>query len=134
MCPTELSGKPHGLPEARSTEVDTRAMKTINRMAAVVSPKKPFFDWSEDVLGPDENDCDAATFRSVFLLPERTRIENALKSVYADIFDEMLRGSVSDPQYWPDKRDLRTFRAWFEVTLVEMVYDPTEDELLHDLD
>ncbi|MEN1682010.1 MAG: hypothetical protein AAGJ46_20710 [Planctomycetota bacterium] len=43
----------------------------------------------------------------------------------------MLRGSVRDPDYWPDKRDLRTFQMWFVVTLAEMVYDPAEEELLH---
>ena len=109
-------------------------MKTINRMAAVVTPKKPFFDWSAETLGLESDECDEETFRSVFLLPERTRIENALKSVYAEIFEEMLRSSVRDPDCWPEKRDLRAFRSWFDVTLVEMVHDAASEDLLHDLD
>jgi len=112
---------------------DTQVMQTVNRMAAIVTPSAPFFEWSESVLGEESKECGQEDFRTVFLLPERTNIDNALQSVYGDIFAEMLLASVNAPELWPEKRDLRTFRKWFQVELVEMVFDAGTGDLLHDL-
>ena len=101
-------------------------------MAAIVTPLAPFFDWSESVLGEESNECGPEDFRTVFLLPERNNIDRALQSVYADIFAEMLLASVNAPEMWPEKRDLRTFRKWFKVDLIEMVFDAGRGDLLRD--
>lgn len=108
-------------------------MKTVNRMAAVVTPLAPFFEWSESVLGGEANECGPDVFRTVFLLPERTDIRRSLQAVYGDIFKEMLLASVNDPTCWPENRDLRTFKKWFQLDLVEMVFDAGQGEVLHDL-
>jgi hypothetical protein len=108
-------------------------MQTVNRMAAIVTPAAPFFAWSESVLGEEANKCGSEDFRAVFLLPERNDPDKGLQSVYADIFAEMLLASVNAPELWPEKRDLRTFRKWFKVELIEMVFDAGRGELLHDL-
>ena len=110
------------------------AMKTVNRMAAIVAPKEPFFDWSRSIYGEEADECGEDVFRSVFLLPERSKIETALRAVYADIFNVMLSGSVNDSDLWPEKRDLRTFKKWFDTQLIEMVYDASKSDLFHDLD
>jgi len=107
-------------------------MPTVNRMAAVVTPKGPFFEWSESVLGEEANQCGPDEFRTVFLIPEHDDINRALRTVFADIFDTMLLASVNAPDLWPEKRDLRTFRKWFDVQLVEMVHDTGRGEVLHD--
>ncbi len=78
-------------------------------------------------------ECLPEDFRTVFLLLERNDIDQALQSVYADIFAEMLLASVNAPELWPEKQDLLTFRKWFEVELVEMVFDAGQGELLHDI-
>ncbi len=108
-------------------------MQTVNRMAAIVTPKAPFMDWLESVLGEEANECSPEVFRSIFLLPERNDINRALQAVYAEIFNEMLLASVNAPEFWPEKRDLRTFRKWFHVELVEMVFDAGQGDVLHDL-
>jgi hypothetical protein len=108
-------------------------MQTVNRMAAIVTPIAPFFEWSESVLGEGSNECGPEEFRTVFLLPERDDADQALKSVYADIFAEMLLASVNTPELWPERRDLRTFRKWFDVELVEMVFDAGRGELKRDV-
>jgi len=108
-------------------------MKTVNRMAAIVTPLGPFMAWSESVLGEEANECGPDDFRTVFLLPERNDINKSLQAVYPGIFDEMLLASVNAPEFWPEKRDLRTFRKWFQVELVEMVSDTGQGEVLHDL-
>lgn len=63
-------------------------------MAAIVTPRAPFFEWSESVLGQDDGQCGPEEFRSVLLLPERAEINDAFKEAFADIFDEMLVSSV----------------------------------------
>ena len=68
----------------------------------------------------------------MFLLPERDNIEQAIRSVYRVIFEEMLQASVNDPELWPEKRDLRTFRKWFEVQVVAMVFDADRGEVVDD--
>jgi hypothetical protein len=108
-------------------------MQTIHRIAAIVTTTAPFFEWSESVLGKTANRCGPVEFRTVFLLPERNDADQALTSVYADIFAEMLLASVNAPELWPGKRDLRTFRKWFNVEIVEMVFDAGRDDLLHDM-
>ncbi len=102
-------------------------------MAAIVTPKCPFFAWSESILDKEANECGPDEFRTVFLLPEKDNIDQAVRSAYRVIFEEMLLASVNDPDLWPEKRDLRTFRKWFEVQIVEMVFDAGGGELLHDL-
>lgn len=108
-------------------------MKTVNRMAAIITPKEPFFVWSESVLGEEANECGPEDFRTVFLLPERNDINRSLQAVYPAIFKEMIMASVNAPELWPEKRDLRTFRKWFQVELVEMVFDTGQGEVIHDL-
>jgi hypothetical protein len=71
--------------------------------------------------------------RTVFLLPERDDADQALKSAYADIFAEMLLASVNAPELWPERRDLRTFHKWFDLELVELVFDAGRGELRRDV-
>jgi len=108
-------------------------MQTVNRMAAIVTPKGPFLEWSESVLGEEANQCGPEVFRTAFLIPERRNVDRALQTVFAGIFDEMLMASVNSPEFWPEKRDLRTFRRWFDVQLVEIVVDAGRGDVLHDL-
>jgi hypothetical protein len=56
-------------------------MQTVNRMAAIVTPKGPFMVWSESVLGEEANECGPEDFRTVFLLPERNDINRSLQAV-----------------------------------------------------
>ncbi|MCA9078183.1 MAG: hypothetical protein KDA93_24350 [Planctomycetaceae bacterium] len=107
-------------------------MNTVNRMAALIIPKAPYFAWSRDVLGDDLPPDEPDAFRTVFLLPERSSIERAFRTVFRDIFEELLQASVNAPELWPEKRDLRTFRQWFDVQLVELVHDAGLHEPIHD--
>jgi hypothetical protein len=107
-------------------------METINRMAAVVTPLQPFLDWSESVLGEEAKECGPEEFRTVFLIPERTDIRKSLRAVYEQIRDEMLLSSVNDPSLWPSDLSFREFRKWFDVQLVEMVFDAGRGLVEHD--
>lgn len=107
-------------------------MDTINRMAAVVTPKQPFLDWSESVLGEEANECDREVLRTVFLIPEKTDIRKSFRSVYVDILEKMLHASVNDASLWPRRLSFREFQEWFEVHLVEMVFDAGSGGIEHD--
>jgi hypothetical protein len=107
-------------------------METVNRIAAVVTPKGPFFDWSKSVLGEEAIKYGPGEFRTVFLIAEQDDIDRALRVVFAGIFDEMLLASVSAPELWPENRDFKKFRRWFDVELVEIVFDAGQGDLLID--
>jgi hypothetical protein len=106
-------------------------METINRMTAVVTPLKPFFDWSESVLREVANEVGPEEFRNVFLISERTDIRKSLRAVYQEILEEMLLGSVNDPSLWPSDLTFRDFKKWFDVQLMEMVFDAGEGPVEH---
>ena len=70
-------------------------MQTVNRMAAIVTPKGQFFEWSKSVLGAESNKCEPDGSCTVFLIPERNDIDRTLREVFSDIFEEMLLASVN---------------------------------------
>ena len=108
-------------------------MQTINRVAAIVTPRTPFFEWSRSVLGDEAAPCDPTQCRTAFLIPEAKSGDHALKSVYPGIFDEMLLSEVNAPELWPKDRGLRVFRKWFDVETIDMVFDTAKGDLHHDL-
>ena len=45
--------------------------------------------------------------------------------------EEMLLGSVNDPSLWPKDLTFRDFKKWFDVQLVEMVFDAGKEPIEH---
>lgn len=107
-------------------------MHTINRMAAVVTPLQPFFDWSESILGDEATECGTDEFRNVFLIPECEDIRQSLCSVYREILEEMLLASVNDSSAFPADMSFGDFQKWFDVELLEMVFDAGDGHVEHD--
>jgi hypothetical protein len=106
-------------------------MKTTKRMAAIVTPKAPFFAWAALFLDERPPDCTREEdFRTVFLLPDRDDIEQALESVYADIFAEMSESWINAPELWLTLETLESFHKWFEVEIVRTVVDAAPSEVL----
>jgi hypothetical protein len=44
----------------------------------------------------------------------------------------MLLASVNDPSLWPSELSFRDFQKWFDVQLVEMVFDAGRGLVEHD--
>jgi hypothetical protein len=71
----------------------------------------------------------------IYLVPELEddpKGARVLRQVYSAIFEYELDAWHTDPDDWPQVRDLATFRKWFEVELAELVTDLDEDDLTFD--
>ena len=70
-----------------------------------------------------------------YLLPDyedNHQRDRILSRYYALIFEEPLAGWWTDQSHWPGKRDLRTFKKWFDVEFHSVVLDLVDDALLDD--
>jgi len=48
---------------------------------------------------------------------------------YREIFEQALDSWMTDASVWPDKRDLRTFRKWFDVEYHDFLVDLCDEPL-----
>ena len=55
-----------------------------------------------------------------------------LRQNYQTIFEEQLWGWWTDVTHWPVKRDLRVFRAWFDVAVHSLVIDLGSGRIIHE--
>lgn len=106
-------------------------MHTIDRTAAVVRPKEPYFDWARrlDDQSPTIDDLSRDDLSAVFLIKESDDPAKELHRQFKVIFDEMLSGWDQDESSWPSKRDYRLFQKWFDVSLFEIVFDTGKWEI-----
>jgi hypothetical protein len=108
----------------------------INRSLLIVRAKEPFVKWINALPNPanirqDQVDKD----NTVYLLPDLAyddEQEDLLARFYDLIFQEQLSGWWTDESAWPPKRDLVTFKTWFDVefhsAVLDLVEGPLEDD------
>ena len=104
----------------------------INRIAAVVEPKEPYYAWAR-ALDDEEPSIDSMwreKMTSVYLIDEEEDAEDSLRRNWDWIFEEKLFSWHRDREAWPQERTYRSFREWFEVRLVGVVFDLSEYPLL----
>ena len=100
-------------------------MKTINRTAITILPKKPYVDWANSFgdRGPKmELENNQAT---TLLIPEEYdefNYEEFLKNNWKMLFEEELAAWMDDPELWPKNRDYATFKKWFKVIPSDIIY------------
>ncbi len=103
----------------------------VNRGLVIALAKEPMRAWLKSLPDPCDvtleelnHDCTA------YLVPEfeddRER-ERVLKRFFGMIFEDRLAGWWIDEQDWPQKRDLRTFRKWFDLQYFSVVEDLVDD-------
>ena len=110
-------------------------MDCINRSVAVIKPKQPLLNWLNSLPDTDppftladfQIDC------SVLLIPEYDTERQALKfikKIYKELFETELDTYCTDPDYWPSKRDYKTFLQWFEIELHSEIFDCVDKEII----
>lgn len=113
--------------------------ETINRSAIVIQPQQPFLDWLHRADTTSE-ELVLESLRiepTIYLLPETTSKDDAdrlLQRCFDEIFTEQLNAWCRDTDTWPSKRTFKMFRQWFEWSYHSMIYDLSDEELIHDLD
>lgn len=102
-------------------------MKLLNRSAVIVRYREPFLTWAGAVF--EDGADDVAEMRdaiSVYVVPPdpSEEAESApLENFFAAIFEHELESWCTDRARWPERRDLVTFRDWFETTAESVVVD-----------
>jgi hypothetical protein len=109
-------------------------MKIIsNRAAIIVRAKAPFVEW---VQSADADSSHITTEEvnedpNVYLIYDPKKegeIDRLIAKNYREIFEEELNSWFTDESLWPKKRDLKTFRQWFQVDFHDMVVDLSEED------
>ena len=110
-------------------------MKTINRTVLIVTPKKPFMDWANG-FAEDPSKVEAVSVHhSVYLIPEKfdeSNFKPFLKKNFEIIFEEELYAMITEAERWPQKRDFKTFNAWFDTRACDTVFDLSHEPLIRE--
>ena len=103
--------------------------------------KEPAVRWINDADPSPSGD--AATLdevneeRTVYLIDDTAgddpeSLERWLKRNYADLFEMELEAWYTDPALWPQVRNYRIFREWFDPECHTVVIDTCGDDLIDD--
>jgi hypothetical protein len=106
----------------------------VNRGLVIATAKEPFREWLLSL--PDPTDVSLEEInedRTAYLIPEfeddgqRDRI---LRKFFVTIFEDQLADWWTKEEDWPSKRDLRTFRKWFDLQFHAVVEALVDDMLV----
>lgn len=106
----------------------------VNRGLVIALAKEPFREWLQSLPDP----CDVTLEEinedcSVYLIPEfedDKQRDRVLKKFYDMIFEDQLSGWWTREEDWPQNRDLRTFKKWFDLQFHSVVEDLVDDVLV----
>ena len=111
-------------------------MNMINRNMLLAIPKKPLIDWAMNVY-KDKTDSEERLFESfttAFLIETDHKglsandLSRLRKKYYEDVFEQSLEAWCTDQRTWPDIT-LLNFKEWFELKVVEEVWDLGEEPI-----
>lgn len=113
---------------------------TINRNLILILPKQPALNWIRSL---DQAPSDHLTLDSIrqeqdaFLVAEGKvqTLEGAQRWVerhWNDHFSEFLYSWFIDEDLWPKRRTLGMFREWFDVQFHSMVWNMSDDPIIHE--
>jgi hypothetical protein len=108
--------------------------RMVNRGLVIAVAKEPFRKWLQSLPDP----CDVSLEKinedlSAYLIPEFEddgERDKALAKFFDRIFEDQLADWWTREEDWPQNRDLRTFREWFDLRFHSVVEDLVDDELL----
>ena len=101
-------------------------MKTINRIAIIVTPGEPYWTWaraiSDDAAIVDAV-ADGCTSAHLVEAPDAFEPDHLIRKHFGMIFEEQLDSWHRDETAWPRRRTEAMFREWFNAKVVDMVWD-----------
>ena len=100
----------------------------INRNAILVRPKKPFFDWLEQIFH-EEQTTSGMDENNIYLIREMGSNENFkkwIKKNFDNIFVNELNDWYTDESCWAPNRTYEMFSEWFDIEFQSMVLDLEE--------
>jgi hypothetical protein len=113
------------------TECDF-AENYINRSAIILKPQQPFIDWYFNLNPEDELSFeDDIKKTNIYLVDDRIDdIEKWLIKKFDKFFMMELDEWCSVKKNWPQKRNYKMFKQWFQVDVSAMIYDLEKKPIL----
>jgi len=99
-------------------------MNVLNRGFITITPKKPFFDWSNTIDSEMQFSIEDDIEPTVYLITEDFfDIEPLIEQHFKKIFKNELTAITEDEELWPTERNIDVFLEWFEINVGSMVFD-----------
>jgi len=110
--------------------------KPINRMAILIRPKQPFFDWLNTAAPEPGGPINHVEEHTVYLIREMDNNDlarNWVKRHFDKLFVNELNDWITDESTWPENRNYKLFTQWFDVEIHSMVLDLEEGPVEKDV-
>ena len=96
----------------------------INRNAIVLKPLQPFIDWHNTIYPNSPIDYSDFEEPNIYLINDDIDdLEGWLTKNFDRFFMMELEGWHLDEKEWPQKRNYKMFKLWFQVEVSTMIYD-----------
>lgn len=110
-------------------------MGIVNRVALIVRPKRKYVEWANGVASerPTLSLEEARGLGAVYLVDAREippDLSGIIDAYGVEVFEHELAAWDADEDCWPKNRTPHSFRDWFDVQVIENVYDCDETPLI----
>jgi len=108
-------------------------ISVINRGVILIVPKKPFYDWANNLTPGDAVNAEGFDEYSSYLITDDfTSSDKVVEKYYKKIFEEQLMGMWTNEQDWPQNRSFKLFKEWFNYYVSSMVIDLEKGKIIRE--
>jgi hypothetical protein len=93
----------------------------INRSAIIIRPLQPFIDWYSNLYPEDLDDIKKT--RTYLISEDIEDIDFWLAKKFDKLFIFELASWHQNKKEWPQKRNYKMFKEWFQIDISRMIYD-----------
>lgn len=93
----------------------------INRSAIIIKPLQPFIDWCSNLYPEDMDDIKET--RTYLISEDIEDIDFWLEKKFDKLFTFELTSWHTNKKEWPQKRNYKMFKEWFQIDISTMIYD-----------
>ena len=93
----------------------------INRSAIIIKPLQPFIDWCSNLYPEDLDDIKET--RTYLISEDIEDIDFWLTKKFDNLFSFELNSWHTNKKEWPQKRNYKMFKEWFEIDISTMIFD-----------
>ena len=100
----------------------------INRSAIILKPQQPFLDWYNSIYPDSKIDIDEVN--TYLVNDDINDLEKWLKKKFDKFFKMELEEWHTNKKEWPQKRNYKMFKLWFQVEVSTLIYDLEKEPIL----
>lgn len=93
----------------------------INRSALIIKPLQPFIDWCSNLYPEDLDDIKET--RTYLISEDIEDIDSWLAKKFDKLFTFELASWHTNKKEWPQKRNYKMFKEWFQIDISRLIYD-----------